>query len=127
MEPQVWGPHGWFFLHSVTMAYPEKPTKKDKEDYFIFFNTLTKVLPCEVCRKHFKQHMAEIPIEPALQSRQTLVEWLIKIHNLVRALYQLIYDISFLGINSLYLVNKTVGLSFQKILSRSFHETNNTM
>lgn len=82
MEPQIWGPHGWFFLHSITMAYPEKPTKKDMENYANFFHMISNVLPCEVCQKHFRQHIAENPIEPALKTRQTLVEWLINIHNM---------------------------------------------
>ena len=82
MEPQVWGPHGWFFLHSITMSYPEKPTKKDMENYSNFFHMIPNVLPCEVCQKHFRQHMAENPIEPALKNGQTLVEWLINIHNM---------------------------------------------
>jgi len=81
MEPQVWGPHGWFFLHSITMAYPDKPTKKDRENFSNFFHLLPAVLPCEVCQNHFRQYLAELPIEPALKNKQTLVEWLINIHN----------------------------------------------
>lgn len=82
MEPEVWGPKGWFFLHSITMAYPEKPSQNDKDNYAIFFNILPTVLPCEVCQKHLRQHMANNPIQPALENRQTLVEWLINIHNM---------------------------------------------
>ena len=82
MEPQVWGPHGWFFLHSITMAYPEQPTSLEKKNYLQFFRALPNVLPCEVCRKNLKNHIANLPIEPALYNRQTLVEWLINIHNM---------------------------------------------
>ena len=28
--PDVWGPHGWKFIHYVTLGYPDKPTKEDK-------------------------------------------------------------------------------------------------
>jgi len=81
MDPNVWGKHGWIFLHSITMAYPDKPTEYDKNNYKHFFHLLMFVLPCEVCREHFKQYISEIPIDNALTCKKKLVEWLINIHN----------------------------------------------
>ena len=81
MDPNVWGKHGWIFLHSITMAYPEKPTENDKVNYKTFFQLLSNVLPCDVCREHFKQYIYEIPIDNALVNKKKLVEWLINIHN----------------------------------------------
>jgi hypothetical protein len=81
MDPNVWGKHGWIFLHSITMAYPDKPSEKDKLNYKNFFHLLMFVLPCDVCREHFKQYISEIPIDNALHSKKKLVEWLINIHN----------------------------------------------
>ena len=83
MNPKFWGPHGWIFLHSVTMNYPKEPTNEDKTLYRNFFSSLKRVLPCEKCAYHYKQHINDDPIEPALESRNTLVRWLIKIHNKV--------------------------------------------
>ena len=31
MGPDIWGPHGWKFLHFVTLGYPEKPTENEKK------------------------------------------------------------------------------------------------
>lgn len=81
MDPNVWGKHGWIFLHSITMAYPEKPTQNDKVNYKNFFELLSNVLPCDVCREHFKQYINEIPIDNALVNKKKLVEWLINLHN----------------------------------------------
>jgi hypothetical protein len=81
MDPNVWGKHGWIFLHSVTMAYPEKPTEMDKQNYKSFFDLVSIVLPCDVCRKNLRQHMSEIPIKNALSNKKGLVQWLINIHN----------------------------------------------
>jgi hypothetical protein len=81
MDPNVWGKHGWIFLHSVTMAYPDEPTENDKQNYKSFFNYVSIVLPCQVCRKHLRQHMDETPIDNALRNKKTLVEWLVHIHN----------------------------------------------
>ena len=83
MNPKFWGPHGWIFLHAVTMNYPKDPTDRDKAIYRNFFSGLSRVLPCEKCAHHYKQHILNDPIEPALENRGKLVRWLIKIHNIV--------------------------------------------
>ncbi len=82
MEPQVWGKHGWFFLHSITMGYPDHPTNTDRDKYRNFFYNIGSVLPCNKCQINYRKHMEQIPIEPALINRSKLVEWLINIHNL---------------------------------------------
>lgn len=82
MEPQVWGKHGWFFLHSITMGYPDHPTNTVRDNYRSFFYNIGAVLPCNKCQVNFRKHMEQIPIEPALINRSKLVEWLINIHNL---------------------------------------------
>ena len=83
MNPKFWGPHGWIFLHSVTMNYPKEPSLEDKTLYRNFFSSLTKILPCEKCAYHYREHIKDDPIEPALENRDKLVRWLIKIHNKV--------------------------------------------
>jgi len=79
MEPNVWGPPGWTFLHTVTFQYPENPTDLDKQKYYTFFNSLKNVLPCPNCREHYHENFENIPIR--LESREDLIEWLIDIHN----------------------------------------------
>tara|TARA_B100000780_G_C20922665_1_gene367625 strand:+ start:150 stop:554 length:405 start_codon:yes stop_codon:yes gene_type:complete len=81
MNPKFWGPHAWIFLHSVTMNYPKNPTQQDKQRYREFFKSMERVLPCEKCAYHYSKHIDEFPIDPALESRDTLVRWLIQIHN----------------------------------------------
>lgn len=81
MEPEVWGPPAWTFLHSVTLNYPENPTIKDKENYNNFFNLLGEILPCDKCKRHYKENIKEMPIK--LESREEITEWLFNIHNKV--------------------------------------------
>ena len=84
MRPEVWGPHAWIFLHSVTLDYPDNPTIQDKHNMKIFINSLGNVLPCEKCRNNFKHHLKELPItDNVLESKTNLVNWLIDIHNCV--------------------------------------------
>lgn len=82
MDPIVWGRHGWIFLHSITMAYPDNPTANDKQKFRDFFMLLPDVLPCSACKQHLKEHMCKYSLQEALHSKTALVEWLINIHNL---------------------------------------------
>lgn len=81
MNPKFWGPHGWYFLHSVTMNYPKNPSEQDKQIYFNFFKSLEKVLPCEKCAYHYSQNLKKHSLEEALESRDKFVRWLINVHN----------------------------------------------
>lgn len=81
MNPDIWGPHAWYFLHAVAEAYPNDPTESDMEHYYTFFSTLRYTLPCPVCREHLKKVMEKTPIP--LDSREQLRRWVIDIHNLV--------------------------------------------
>ena len=81
MNPTFWGPQGWIFLHSVTLHYPKNPSDQDKEMYFNFFKSLEKVLPCEKCAYNYSNNLQKLPLEPALENRDTLVRWLIAVHN----------------------------------------------
>ena len=83
MEPTIWGPFMWFILHIITFNYPENPSPFHKESYRDFFNALKNVIPCEQCRKHYTRHLQDCPITPHLDSKKQIIEWLIKIHNLV--------------------------------------------
>lgn len=81
MEPEIWGPPAWTFLHTITLNYPEYPTKQQKEIYENFFYLLGDVLPCEKCSTHYKENIKELPIN--LESKETLTKWLFDIHNKV--------------------------------------------
>tara|TARA_Y100001960_G_scaffold332272_1_gene432184 strand:- start:1223 stop:1615 length:393 start_codon:yes stop_codon:yes gene_type:complete len=81
MDPKIWGNHAWLFLHTITLNYPDTPSKFDKEHYKNFFENLSHVIPCDVCRDHYKQNIRKYPIQ--LDSKESLTKWLHNIHNLV--------------------------------------------
>jgi hypothetical protein len=85
MNQNIWGSSMWFSLHTITMNYPNNPTYIQKKDYKNFFNSLQYVIPCTVCRRNYQRHLKELPLEPALTNRKTLVYWLIDIHNMVNS------------------------------------------
>lgn len=82
--PDTWGPHGWKFIHYITLGYPHNPTKSDKIKYKNFFLSLTTVIPCVLCRINYEKHLQEYPINnDVLENKETLIAWGIKMHNLV--------------------------------------------
>lgn len=84
MKPDIWGPTTWTLLHSITLEYPENPTKDDKENIKNFINCFGKILPCEKCRINFKSHIEEIPLnDNILNSKKNFIKWMIDIHNAV--------------------------------------------
>lgn len=83
MDPSIWGEHAWFFMHTITFTYPKNPTETDKQHMYNFFMTLQYILPCEHCKTHYKNHLYQNPITPYLESRKSLVMWLIDLHNRV--------------------------------------------
>ena len=83
MDSDTWGPHGWFFLHTITFTYPDNPSPMEKAQYYNFFNNLQYVLPCAICKKNYPNHLKSIPLDDkALSNRKSLSKWLVDIHNI---------------------------------------------
>ncbi len=84
ITPEVWGPHGWKFIHYVTLGYPENPTPAQKEKYKAFLVLLKDVLPCSLCANHYGENIQKLPLtDEVLNSRENLIKWGIDIHNIV--------------------------------------------
>ena len=83
LDPSVWGPKAWFFLHSVTLAYPDNPTPEQQKQYADFFELLKFTLPCPGCRYHYAETIKHDPPKNHTSSRKELVRWLLSIHNQV--------------------------------------------
>ena len=87
MDPNIWGPKAWFFLHSVTLAYPENPNEKQQMDMYNFFMSIRDILPCDVCKIHYGENIGDGKVlRFAVRHKSSLVNWLIQIHNNVNAL-----------------------------------------
>jgi hypothetical protein len=83
MNQNIWGPHLWFSLHTISFTYPLKPTNEDKINYKNFFLNLQNMIPCSVCKKNYKRHLKEHPIDNFLENRKLFVYWVIDMHNMV--------------------------------------------
>ena len=83
IKPSVWGPHGWKFMHFVSLGYPDNPSQGDKRQYKEFYESLQHILPCGACAQNYKLNLQEMPIDNSLDSRDALIKWVIEIHNKV--------------------------------------------
>jgi hypothetical protein len=81
LDPSVWGPHYWFFLHTLAMTYPHRPNAVTKKKYYEFIQNLPLFLPVEQISGEFSKIIEKYPIMPYLDNRDSFVRWMHFIHN----------------------------------------------
>jgi hypothetical protein len=82
INPNIWGTHGWTFMHYITLAYPENPSEEDKKNIKTYFTNVGKILPCYSCRLNYKKHLHKRPLTSMVVSNEkNLSKWLVDIHN----------------------------------------------
>ena len=81
LDPNIWGPHYWFFLHTISMTYPLRPNALTKKKYYEFIQNLPLFIPVEKISTEFSKLIDEYPITPYLDNRESLIRWMHFIHN----------------------------------------------
>ena len=81
LDPKVWGPHYWFFLHTLAMTYPHHPNAVTKKKYYEFIQNLPLFLPVEEISSEFSKLIDKYPITSYLDNRDSFVRWMHFIHN----------------------------------------------
>lgn len=81
LDPKIWGPHYWFFLHTVAMTYPHHPNAVTKKKYYEFVQNLPLFIPVEQISKEFEKLIDLYPITPYLDNRDLFVRWMHFAHN----------------------------------------------
>ena len=80
-NPMVWGPAAWKFFETVAFGYPDNPNDLEKQAAFNFFESLRYLLPCAVCKEHYDENFAKLPVN--VESRDSLSRWVVDFHNIV--------------------------------------------
>jgi hypothetical protein len=83
LDPRVWGPHYWFFLHTITLCYPHRPNTITKKKYYEFVQNIPLFIPVEEISTYFIKLLDQYPISPYLDSRDSFIRWMHFIHNKV--------------------------------------------
>jgi len=81
LDPTIWGPHYWFFLHTMSMTYPIKPNTLTKKKYYEFIQNLPLFIPVEKISTEFSKLIDQYPIAPYLDNRDSFIRWTHFIHN----------------------------------------------
>ncbi len=83
LDPTIWGPHYWFFLHTITICYPLRPNSITKKKYYEFIQNIPMFIPNESISTYFSKLLEEYPITPYLDTRDSFIRWMWFIHNKV--------------------------------------------
>ena len=81
LDPEVWGPHYWFFLHTITMTYPKHPNASTKKKYYEFIQNLPLFIPVEKISGEFTKLLTKYPVAPYLDTSESFIRWMHFIHN----------------------------------------------
>ena len=68
-------------MHIVSLGAPASPSAEEQAGIRAFYESLQVVIPCPICREHYKQALVAMPLR--LQSRAELIEWVYEIHNYI--------------------------------------------
>ena len=85
MDPNIWGPHYWFTLHSIASTFPEHPNETVKKKYYDFIHNLPLFIPNREIGNLILKLLDKYPVGPYLQNRLSLMKWFHFIHNKINA------------------------------------------
>ena len=80
-DSAIWGPHMWFFLHTISMCYPLRPNAVTKKKYYEFVQNIPLFIPIEKMSSDFSKLLDEYPVTPYLDNRESFIRWVWFIHN----------------------------------------------
>jgi len=80
-DQNVWGPHYWFFLHTIAEAYPLTPNEVTKRKYYDLIQNMPLFIPIAEMGNKFSEMLDKYPVSPYLDNRDSFVRWVHFIHN----------------------------------------------
>jgi hypothetical protein len=86
LDPEVWGPHYWFFIQTLAHTYPETPTAVTKRKYYDFLQNLPIFIPNHKIGDDFAVLLDKYPVAPYLDNRESFLRWVHFIHNKINVL-----------------------------------------
>ncbi len=85
MNPHIWGPHAWIFLHSISITYPDNPDQSTQLSAKNLILSLKELLPCEHCKKNYEEHIKNLS-DDIFTSKKKFFKFLVDLHNKVNKL-----------------------------------------
>jgi hypothetical protein len=79
----VWGPHYWFFIHTLAHSYPHSPNPTAKRKYYDLIQNLPLFVPDKNMGNKLSQLLDTYPVSPYLDNQESFIRWTNFIHNKV--------------------------------------------
>ena len=79
---EVYGPKIWHVIHTFAANY----NPSQRTNFQLFIMSVSDLIPCKVCREHFKLNLKKHPLEKFLINKQSLFLWSYLMHNEVNEL-----------------------------------------
>ena len=76
----------WHTIHVVALSYPSNPNYAQKRAAKEFYESMAELIPCPMCREHYKEHLKKLPLSPHLDRRDDLFRWTVQLHNEVNVM-----------------------------------------
>ena len=83
LDPNVWGPHFWFFLMTLAISYPLKAKDVTKKKYYDVINNFPLFIPHPKIGNNFSKLLDKYPVSPYLEGKDSFLKWVHFIHNKV--------------------------------------------
>jgi hypothetical protein len=80
-DANIWGPHYWFFLHTVAESYPMHPNDTTKRKYYDLITNMPLFIPVVEMGNKFSEFLDKYPVKPYLDNRDSFVRWTHFMHN----------------------------------------------
>ena len=84
-NPEVWGPHYWFFLHTIANTYPLYPNDVTKRKYYDLIINIPMFIPNEKIANNFSDILDKYPVSPYLDKKESFKKWIHFIHNKINS------------------------------------------
>jgi hypothetical protein len=81
LDQKVWGPHYWFFLHTVAKNYPCQPNRSMKRKHYDLIMNMPVFLPHPEAKALFIKLLDKYPVTPYLDKGADFRHWVHFIHN----------------------------------------------
>jgi hypothetical protein len=80
-DATIWGPHYWFFLHTVAESYPNFVNDVTRRKYYDLIQNMPLFIPDSEIGDKFSRFLDKYPVTPYLDNRDSFVRWMHFIHN----------------------------------------------
>lgn len=81
ISKEFWSHSIWFVIHFSACHAPKKLNRDWILAFKAFVCCLLFILPCPVCREHWRDNLATLPIDPYFRNCNTIFEWTVAQHN----------------------------------------------